>query len=136
VRAPAYLALLGEVYTHLGRFEAAHKALDDGLAVVEKNDDRCHEAELYRLKGELLLAESPDGFAAAEDSFRRAIATAQRQKSKGWELRAATSLVRLLQRQERLDEARAVLSSVYDTFTEGHTTPDLMEAEAVLKTLR
>ena len=60
VRVPSYLGLLGDAYTQSARFEDAHKALDEGLAVAEKNDDRCHEAELHRLKGELLLAESPD----------------------------------------------------------------------------
>ena len=58
VRVPSYLGLLGDAYTQSARFEDAHKALNEGLAVAEKNDDRCHEAELYRLKGELLLAES------------------------------------------------------------------------------
>ena len=60
VRVPSYLGMLGDAYTQSARFEDAHKALNEGLAVAEKNDDRCHEAELHRLKGELLLAESPD----------------------------------------------------------------------------
>src|SRR5262249_55420396 len=59
VRVPAYLSMLGDAYTRSARFEDAHKALNEGLAVAGKNDDRCHEAELYRLKGELLLAQSP-----------------------------------------------------------------------------
>ena len=83
VRVPSYLSMLGDAYTQAGRFEDAHKALNEGLAVAEKNDDRCHEAELHRLKGELLLAESPDQAAAAEDCFRQAIETARRQQSKG-----------------------------------------------------
>ena len=104
VRVPSYLGMLGDAYTQSGRFEDAHKALNEGLAVAEKNDDRCHEAELHRLKGELLLAESPDQIAAAEDCFRRAIETARRQQSKAWELRATMSLARLWQRQGRRDE--------------------------------
>ena len=60
VRVPSYLGMLGDAYTQAGRFEDAHEALNEGLAVAEKNDDRCHEAELHRLKGELLLAESND----------------------------------------------------------------------------
>jgi predicted ATPase len=134
VRAPAYLGLLGEAYTQSGRFEDAHKALDEGLAVAEKNDDRCHEAELHRLKGELLLAESPDRMAAAEDCFRQAIETARRQQSKGWELRTTMSLARLWRRQGR-DGARAALAAVYGTYTEGFTTPDLVEAGALLEAL-
>jgi predicted ATPase len=135
VRAPAYLGLLGDAYTQSARFEDAHKALDEGLAVAEKNDDRCHEAELHRLKGELLLAESPDRIAAAEDCFRRAIDTAQSQQSKGWELRATMSLARLWQRQGRSDDARAALAAVYGTYTEGFTLPDLVEAGALLEAL-
>jgi predicted ATPase len=135
VRAPAYLALLGDAYIQSSRFEDAHKALDEGLAVAEKNDDRCHEAELHRLKGELLLAASPDRMAAAEDCFQRAVAVAQSQQSKGCELRAAISLARLWQRQGRRDDARAALSTVYGTSTAGFTTPDLVDAAAMLETL-
>ena len=127
--------MLGDAYTQSARFEDAHKALNEGLAVAEKNDDRCHEAELHRLKGELLLAESPDQIAAAEDCFRRAIETALRQQSKGWELRATMSLARLWQRQGRRDDARAALAAVYSTYTEGFTTPDLVEAGALLEAL-
>ena len=135
VRVPSYLSMLGDAYTQAGRFEDAHKALNEGLAVAEKNDDRCHEAELYRLKGELLLAESPDQIAAAEDCFRQAIETARRQQSKAWELRATMSLARLWQRQGRRDDARAALAAVYSTYTEGFTTPDLVEAGALLEAL-
>ena len=113
----------------------AHKALNEGLAVAEKNDDRCHEAELLRLKGELLLAESPDQVAAAEECFRRAIETARHQQSKGWELRATMSLARLWQRQGRRDEAHGALAAVYGTYTEGFTTPDLVDAGALLEAL-
>jgi predicted ATPase len=135
VRGPAYLSMLGDAYTQSARFEDAHKALDEGLAVAEKNDDRCHEAELHRLKGELLLAESPDQTAAAEDCFRLATETARRQQSKGWELRATMSLARLWQQQGRRDDARAALAAVYSTYTEGFTTPDLVEAGALLEAL-
>jgi class 3 adenylate cyclase/predicted ATPase len=132
VRVPCYLGLLGDAYMQSLRFEEAHKALDEGLAVAEKNDDRCHEAELHRLKGELLLAESSDHAAGAEDCFRRAVETARQQRSRAWELRATTSLARLWQRQGRRNEARAALAAVFDTYTEGFTTPDLVDARALL----
>jgi predicted ATPase len=135
VRVPSYLGMLGDAYTQSGRFDDAHQALSEGLAVAEKNDDRCHEAELHRLKGELLLAESPDQIPAAEESFRRAIETALRQGSKGWELRATMSLARLWQRLGRRDDAYGALADVYSTYTEGFTTPDLVEATALLETL-
>jgi serine/threonine protein kinase/predicted ATPase len=135
VRSPAYLSMLGHAYTQSARFEDAHKALDEGLVVAEKNDDRCHTAELHRLKGELLLAESPDQTAAAEDCFRLATGTARHQQSKGWELRATMSLARLWQRLGRRDDARTALAAVYSTYTEGFTTPDLVEAGALLEAL-
>ena len=134
VRVPSYLGLLGDAYTQSARFEDAHQALNERLAVAEKNDDRCHEAELYRLQGELLLAESRDE-TAAEDCFRRAIETARRQQSKGWKLRATMSLARLWQRQGRRNEARSVLAAVYGTYTEGFTTPDLVDAKALVDSL-
>jgi predicted ATPase len=134
VRVPCYLGMLGDAYTQLRRFEDAHKAVDEGLAVAEKNDDRCHEAELHRLQGELLLAASADQ-AAAEACFRQAIETAQRQQSKAWQLRATMSLARLWQRQGRRAEARAALAAVHGTYTEGFTTPDLVDAAALLDSL-
>lgn len=129
---PYYLSMLGDAYAQIGRFHDARKALDEGLAIAAKNDDRVQEAELYRLKGELLLVES-DNQAAAEDCFRQAIDTARRQQSRAWELRATVSLGRLLQRQGRRDEAHTALAVVYGTFTEGFTTPDLMDAAALLQ---
>jgi predicted ATPase len=135
VRVPSYLCMLGDAYTQCARFEDAHKALNEGLEVAEKNDDRCHEAELHRLEGELLLAESPDQIPAAEDCFRRATETALRQGSKAWELRATMSLARLWQRLGRRDDAHAALAAVYSTYTEGFTTPNLVEARALLEAL-
>jgi predicted ATPase len=135
VRAPAYLALLGDAYTQCARFAEAHKTLDEALAVAEKNDDRCHEAELHRLQGELLLAESPDQATAAEACFRQALDTSRRQQSRAWELRATTSLARLWQRQGRPEEARAALATIYGTYSEGFGTPDLRDAALLLETL-
>ena len=135
VRVPAYLGTLGDACTQSASFEDAHQALDEGLAIAEKNDDRCHEAELHRLKGELLLAESPDQTAAAEDCFRRAPEVALRQQSKGWELRATMSLARLWQRQGRRADAHDALAAVYGAYTERVTTPDLVEAGELLEAL-
>jgi class 3 adenylate cyclase/tetratricopeptide (TPR) repeat protein len=91
IRIPCYLGLIGEAFTRLGRFTDAHAALDEALAVVEKNDDRSHEAELHRLRGDLLLAESPSRSSDAEACYRRAIETAQHQQSAGWESRCTKS---------------------------------------------
>jgi predicted ATPase len=127
--------MLGDAYTQSARFGDALEALNEGLAIAEKNDDRVQEAELHRLKGELLLAESPDQAAAAEDCFRQAIETAQRQQSRGWELRATMSLARLWQWQGRRGDARGALAAVYGTYTEGLTTPDLVDAAALVENL-
>jgi serine/threonine protein kinase/predicted ATPase len=135
VRVPSYLGMLGDAYTQLGRFQDANRVLGEALAVAEKHDDRCHEAELCRLQGELLLAESPDRSSDAEACFRQAIETARGQESKGWELRATTSLARLWRRQGRRDDARTALAAVYETYTEGFTTPDLVDAKGLLELL-
>jgi serine/threonine protein kinase/TolB-like protein/tetratricopeptide (TPR) repeat protein len=153
---PSQLGTLGDAHARAGRFDEARRALDEGLALAEKHDERFQEAELHRLKGELLLAECgtdfqsvlgpeggtdwksvlrPDQAAAAEDCFRQAIETARRQQSRAWELRATMSLARLRQRQGRRDEARDALAAVHGTYTEGFTTPDLMDAAALLETL-
>jgi predicted ATPase len=132
---PFQLSILGEAYTRAGRFEEAHRALDEGLAIAENHDERIQEAELRRLKGELLLAESPAQVAPAEDCFGQAIEIARRQQSRAWELRATMSLARLRQQQDRRDEAHSALDAVYGTFTEGFTTPDLVDAKALLQAL-
>jgi class 3 adenylate cyclase/predicted ATPase len=131
---PYYLGILGAAQAQAGRFEDARRALDEGLALAEKNDDRFQEAELHRLRGEVLLADSPDQ-AAAEACFRRAIETARRQQSRAWELRARLSLARLRQRQGLRDQARGALAEAYGRYTEGFTTPDLVEAKGLLEAL-
>jgi class 3 adenylate cyclase/tetratricopeptide (TPR) repeat protein len=131
---PFQLSTLGEVYMRAGRFADARQALDEGLALAEKNAERCQEAELLRLKGELLLAESSDP-APAEDCFGLAIGAARRQQSRAWELRATMSLARLWQRQGRRDDAHMLLAAVHATYTEGWSTPDLLEAGALLEAL-
>jgi class 3 adenylate cyclase/predicted ATPase len=130
-----HLSILGEAFTKANRLGDARKVLDEALALAEKHDERCHEAELHRLQGELLLAESPNQSAAAEGCFRRAVETARRQQSRGWELRATMSLARFWQRQGRRDEARGALAAVYDSYREGFTMPDLVDAGALVEGL-
>ena len=92
-------------------------------------------AELYRLKGELLLTRSAEHHAEAETCFYQASEIARRQQAKSLELRAATSLACLWQRQGKRPEARALLAPVYGWFTEGFDTADLQEAQALLAAL-
>ena len=124
---------LGDAYTQAGRFNDARESLNLALAIAQKNDELCHEAELHRLTGELLLAEAPDQASAAAECFQSAIETARRQKSKGWELRAAISLTRLWLREGLRGKAYDLLAAIAATYTEGLTTPDLVEAKALLE---
>ena len=126
-----YLGILGEACTKAGRFAEARQALDEGITVAHNNDERYQEAELHRLRGELHLAETNDQ-TAAEDCFRRAIQTARGQQSKAWELRATLGLTRLRQRRGGRVDAREALAAIYATYTEGFTTPDLVEAKTLL----
>ncbi len=105
------------------------------MAFVERTEERFCEAELYRLKGELLLQQSPDNATEAAACFHRALDVSRNQAAKSWELRAATSLARLWQQQGKTGEARALLAPVYDWFTEGFDTADLKDAKALLAQL-
>ena len=92
------------------------------------------EAELHRVKGELMLIDPPDE-AEAERCFRTAIDIARGQGARWWELRATTSLARLLKRQGKAAEARSRLSEIYNWFTEGFEFADLKDAKALLDEL-
>jgi predicted ATPase len=136
-----FLALLAEACEGMGQGEEGLNALAEALTLVEKNEERIHEAELYRLKGELTLAQSRvPGLGAsvqqeAEACFLKAIEVARKQQAKSWELRAAMSLSRLWQQQGKKEEARKLLAEIYGWFTEGFDTKDLQEAKALLEEL-
>ena len=132
---PYYLTLLAEGYGILKQVEAGLNALNEGVKVIERTGQRWYEAELYRLKGELLLQQSLDNAAEAEFGFHQAITIAQSQQAKSWELRTATSLARLWQHQGKCAEAYALLAPLYGWFTEGFDTADLQEAKALLEAL-
>ena len=93
-------------------------------------------AELYRLKGALLLQQAVPDASEAERWFQQALGLARSQQAKAWELRAAMSLARLWQQQGKCIEARALLAPVYGWFTEGFDTADLQDAKALLEELR
>jgi len=116
------------------------QVLDEALAQVEETGERYCEAELRRLKGELLLMHGDDAEAEAnqhqaESCFQRAIEVARRQSARSWELRATTSLCRLWQKQGKQGKARQVLAEIYGWFTEGFDTPDLRDARSLLEEL-
>jgi predicted ATPase len=132
---PYYLALLAEASGRVGQAGEGLPLLAEALALVHKNGERWWEAELHRLKGELLLILSPENQVDAEACFRQALDIARRQQAKSLELRAAMSLGRLWQRQDKRDEARELLTEIYGWFTEGFDTADLQEAKALLEEL-
>ena len=131
---PYFLALLAEAFCKLGQTEDAFNVLAEALAVVNSSGERWYEAELHRLKGEL-LRQNPEAKAEAERFFQQAIDMARQQGSKSLELRAAMSLGRLWQDQGKRKEAHQMLQQVYDWFSEGFETADLTEAKILLKEL-
>jgi predicted ATPase len=103
---------------------------------VDKIGERLYEAELYRVKGELVLQSGVrTSDSEAEECFLRAIEIARPQQAKSLELRAVMSLARLWQQQGKRKEAHALLAEIYGWFTEGFDTADLQEAKALLEEL-
>jgi class 3 adenylate cyclase/predicted ATPase len=132
VRRPLFLALLAEAYGGIDRIDEGLKVLVEALAAVEHTGGRFHEAELHRLRGELLLQQSAASWGEAEAHMRHALDVARGQQAKSLELRAAMSLSRLWQQQGKQAEAQELLAPIYGWFTEGFDTADLQEAQALL----
>ena len=129
---PGFLGLLAGLHLGTKNFGEALQALDEALARVDRLEERWFEADLWRLKGEALVALSPERAAEAEACYQQALAVARHQGARLWELRAATSLARLWRDQGRRAEARDLLAPVYGWFTEGFDTADLKDAKALL----
>ena len=135
VTRPGDLCLLAEACMETGRLDEGLSALTEALAAANEHENRHHEAEMHRLKGELLLKRDDSNDVEAQSCFQRAIEIARRQSAKSFELRATTSLAWLLAKQGRRDEARAMLAEIYGWFTEGFDTADLKDAKALLDEL-
>jgi len=152
---PHFQALLAQALAKANQAEEGLLVLEEGLSAADRSGERYYQAELYRLKGELLLQQStrvalsraavggtaivavdPLALATVEVCFHESIKIAQRQEAKSFELRAAMSLARLYQNQDRWDQARHLLAQIYDKFTEGFDTADLREAKALLDELQ
>ena len=134
---PWILALIAEAYAQTGQAEEGLAALVEALALADKTTERWSAAELYRLKGELLLVQASTRHRGekVEGCFLEALSIARRQQAKSLELRAAMSLSRLRQRQAKHQAAQQLLAEIYGWFTEGFDTPDLQEARALLVAL-
>jgi class 3 adenylate cyclase/predicted ATPase len=139
VMVPYFLGLLAEAYGKSGQSDRGLSVLDEAQAAVDHGRERWWEAELYRLKGELLLKQSgvqslkSKDEKEAEDYFRQALDIASRQSAKSLELRAAMSLSRLWEKQGKRAEARRMLVEIYSWFTEGFDTIGLREAKMLLE---
>jgi predicted ATPase len=130
-----FLGLLAEAFGRAGQIEEGLEVLTEALAMMDGTGTVFHGAELHRLQGEFLLRlrGTEETLRQAEECFRRALALAHSQQAKSLELRAAMSLTRLYEKQNRLAEARPILAECFDWFTEGFESPDLQEANALLK---
>ena len=132
---PFWCTVLAEVSAHLGHTEDGFQALVEAHTLVEQHEERWWEAEVYRLRGVLLLRKDVAQQEEAEAWLQRALDVARRQQAKSLELRAAMSLARLWQRQGKHTAAYELLAPVYNWFTEGFDTADLQEARALLEAL-
>jgi predicted ATPase len=133
--APLNLALLAEALALAGKVRKGLAALDDALATAAASGEKGWDAEIHRLRGELTGRSPHPDPAEVEESFRTALAIAREQGTRGYELRAATSLARLWREQGRRGEARELLAPLYGSFTEGFDTADLKEAKRLLDEL-
>jgi predicted ATPase len=128
--------LMAEALGRAGQTADGLATIEEAIARSERTEEHWAMAELVRVKGELLLLQdAPGAAAAAEDHFRQALDWARRQGALSWELRAATSLARLLRDRDRIGEARDLLASIYERFTEGFGTADLQAGKKLLDEL-
>jgi tetratricopeptide (TPR) repeat protein len=133
ISVPSALMRLAEANAMLGQLVEGLNYLAEAAQIVERTEQRGSESELHRLRGDLLNATGdPSG---AERTYHQALGVAKRQSAKLLELRASISLARLWRDQGKRGEARDLLASIYNWFTEGFGTPVLEEAKALLEDL-
>ncbi|HQR38466.1 MAG TPA: hypothetical protein PLF26_08695, partial [Blastocatellia bacterium] len=154
VLLPHFLGLQAEALGRSGQAEEGLQVADDALEMAHRTGEGYYQAELYRIRGQLLLMRrkgrsvsraatgpgnvrvaEPAAIAEAEGCFNQSIKIAQQQGATSWELRATMNLARLRQRQGRCEEARSLLARIYDRFTEGFETADLRDATSLLAEL-
>jgi predicted ATPase len=129
---PSYLSYLARAYAELGRFEDAWRCVDEALVIVESSKETWFEAEINRVAGEIALRSPHRDSEKAEVHFKRALTTARIQQAKSLELRAATSMARLLCDRGKHHAARNLLLPVYKSFSDGFDTFDLNQAKTLL----
>ena len=132
---PHCVHFTAQINWEIGQRDRAFAQLDMEEQHAHERNGRHTLPEVHRLRGEMLISQSDANRTDAEKCFREAVLIAQQQSAKSWELRAATSLAKLLRTQNKPDEARACLTDVYDWFTEGFETADLVDAGNLLTEL-
>jgi predicted ATPase len=126
--------MLAGAYAKVGRPGDGLNCLAEAAEIIETTDERLGEAQLHRLRGDLL--DATGDLPAAELSYRQGVEVARRQNAKLFELRAAIGLARLMGKQGRPADGRDLLAPIYNWFTEGFNAPDLKEAKVLLDSLR
>jgi len=121
---PFYLSNLAGAYAELRQFDDAWRCIGEATTAVETTKEKCYEADIHRMAGEIALLSPERDTAQAEAYFERALVVAREQQAKSWELRAAMSMARLWRDQGKREEARELLAPVYSWFTEGFDTLD------------
>ena len=129
---PFLIGYVAEGYLKAGKPNDGLHAVLDAIKRTDETGERWTEPDLHRIKGELLLAETPARTGEAERCFRTSIEIAVAQAAKSFQLRASNSMARMLLREGHRDEARAAITPIYSWFKEGHGTPDLQDASALL----
>jgi class 3 adenylate cyclase len=129
------LSFIATALGRAGRYEEGLAAIEEAFLFTDRTGQQYYQAELHRLKGELLLGHDAANAPAAEQSFHSALDISRMQRAKSWELRASTSLARMLRDLNRREEARPLLAEIYGSFTEGFETADLRDAKALLQEL-
>ena len=135
------LGSISEAYGMYGDIEKAMDFMEQALTEVQRGNEHYYEAELYRIKGELILKKADDKNRKevekeAEECFKQSLKVAQEQMAKSFELRTSLSLCRLLKKQDKKEEAIQLLTKIYNWFTEGFEESDLKEAKAMLEDLK
>jgi len=129
---PIFLALKAEAHAEIGRSETALKTIDEALAISAETGERWAVAEVLRIKARLLQATGNVAADEIENILVKALEIGRRQQALSWQLRTACDLMRLLHDQGRGEEALTLLQSIYDQFTEGFGTTELIHAKALL----
>jgi adenylate cyclase len=135
INRPYWSGILAAAYGKAGQPAQGIALIEEAVDLMNRTGQHLYEAELQRMKGDLLLAVSRDTQAEAEDCFRHAIDCARRQSAKSLELSAALSLSRLWRGQGKNEDARTLLAEIYGWFTEGFDTRDLQDAKSLLAEL-